>query len=291
MRNVGLVDPYVSNTRTAASGATDYVLTGALAGNNSAGGVVRGSWVAGGSVAATQNTSATSVLNYAGCLLGQNAGAVSGSSARCAASATGDATNASDYAGGLLGRSQGAVVGSSATGTATADTAAGGLAAELAAGGTVVASYATGAVSATGDGGQAGGLVASMSGASTAVRAGYATGAVSTSGAGVSSNPQQLGGLVGRIDGAGPVIVASYSTGTVTASGSGTGVTNNRGGLVGDLVSGALATQITNSYWDVTTTGIADPPAGQAASPGAGQTTTARCKAPPPTALPPTTSI
>ena len=127
VRNVGLVNPYVSNTRTAAAGSATEVRTGALAGRSSGGGSVRGSWVAGGSVAATQNTSTTLVFNYAGCLLGSNASAVSLSYATCAAAATGNATNASDYAGGLIGWSEGAVTTSYATGTATADTVAGGL--------------------------------------------------------------------------------------------------------------------------------------------------------------------
>ena len=270
VQNVGLVDPYVSNTRTGSAAPFTTARTGALAGRNSAAGAVSGSWVAGGSVAGSQTAGANQVFNFAGCLLGQNNGTVTGSNASCAATATG-ADDANDYAGGLLGWNQGAVTGSYATGTATADSRAGGLTAELTAGGTVIASYATGAASVTGDGGVAGGLVASMSSASTAVRASYATGAVSTSGGGTNN----LGGLAGQISGTAPVIVASYSTGTATASGTGMGVTNNAGGLVGALVGTPVATvsQITNSYWDVTTTSIAD--SNPATSPGAGQTTSA----------------
>ena len=254
VQNVGLVDPYVSNTRTGSATPFTTARTGALAGRNSAAGAVSGSWVAGGSVAGSQTAGASQVFNFAGCLLGQNNGTVTASNASCNATATG-ADDANDYAGGLLGWNQGAVTGSYATGTATADSRAGGLAAELTAGGTVIASYATGAVSVTGDGGVAGGLVASMSSASTAVRASYATGAVATSGGGTNN----LGGLAGQISGTAPVIAASYSTGTVTASGTGVGVTNNRGGLVGALVGSPVATasQVTNSYWDETTTGIA----------------------------------
>ena len=252
VRNVGLVNPYVSNTRTGSATPFTTARTGALAGRNSAAGAVSGSWVAGGSVAGSQTAGANQVFNFAGCLLGQNNGTVTASNASCNATATG-ADDANDYAGGLLGWNQGAVTGSYATGTATADSRAGGLAAELTVGGTVIASYATGAVSVTGDGGVAGGLVGSMSSASTAVRASYATGAVSTSGAGTSMAPNKLGGLAGQISGTAPVIVASYSIGTVTG---GTG-TNSRGGLVGALVSSATASQVTNSYWDETTTGIA----------------------------------
>ena len=92
------------------------------------------------------------------------------------------------------------------------------------------------------------------------MRASYATGAVATSGGGTNN----LGGLAGQISGTSPVIVASYSTGTVTASGTGVGVTNNAGGLVGALVGSPVATasQVTNSYWDETTTGIAGTGAG-----------------------------
>ena len=91
----------------------------------------------------------------------------------------------------------------------------------------------------------------------------------------MSTRPNNLGGLAGQISGTAPVIVASYSTGTVTASGTGMGVTNNAGGLVGALVGSPVATvsQITNSYWDLTTTSIAD--SNPATSPGAGQTTSA----------------
>ncbi len=255
VRNVGLVDPYVSNARSS-SGSSGFttVRTGALAGRNSDAGTVSGSYVSGGSVTGSQSAATNTVYNLAGCLLGQNNGTVAASNAGCAASATGAAA-VSDYAGGLMGWNQGAVSSSYATGTATADARAGGLVGELTAGGTVIASYATGAASVTGDGGLAGGLVGSMSSASTAVRASYATGAVSTSGGGTNN----LGGLAGQISGTAPVIAASYSTGTVTASGTGVGVTNNRGGLVGALVGSPVATasQVTNSYWDETTTGIA----------------------------------
>ena len=246
VRNVGLVDPYVSNTRSAA-GVLTTVRTGALAGRSSGGGAVSGSYVAGGSVAGSQGAVAGVVYNFAGCLLGQNDGAVTASSASCNATATG-ADDASDSAGGLLGWNEGAVSSSYATGTATSDATAGGLVGENASGGTVIASYATGAVSATGDGGKAGGLAGRVASDNTVVRASYATGAVATSGGGTNN----LGGLVGELAGTGPVIDTSYAIGPVTASGTGVGVTNNRGGLLGARVSGALTTQITNSYWNST---------------------------------------
>ena len=246
VRNVGLVAPNVSNTRTAAGGNITYY-TGALAGRNSANGTVRGSRVAGGSVAATQNTATASVLNYAGCLLGQNAGTVSGSSASCAASATGNATNAFDYAGGLIGRSQGAVIGSYATGTATADNVAGGLVGESAFNDTVTASYATGAVEATGGGGEAGGLVGYAS--ASVITASYATGAVSVTGTGSSSSPNKLGGLVGELSGSASTVTASYATGAVAG---GSSATHSPGGLVGVASNSPT---VTGSYWDRSSTG------------------------------------
>ena len=272
VRNVGLVDPYVANTRTAASGMT-YVYTGALAGRNAAG-TVSGSYVSGGSVTATQNTSTTFASNNAGCLLGYNLGAVSDSYASCAASATGNATGtARDYAGGLAGQSEGPVQRSYATGTAMGDDYAGGLFGAVAGGGTVTASYATGAATAGADGGRAGGLVGEASNANTTVtacfatgaatanggnavaggllgraisgstvRASYATGAVVASGSG--SN--HAGGLVGQLDAAATNVNASYAIGAVDASG---GSTNNEGGLVGNITNSAT---VTNSHWNIT---------------------------------------
>ena len=274
VRNVGLVNPYVANTRTAASGMT-YVYTGALAGSNSAAGAINGAYVSGGSVAATQNTSTTFVSNNAGCLLGYNLGAVNDSYAdACAATATGNATGtARDYAGGLAGQSEGPVRRSYATGTVMADNYAGGLFGAMAGGGTVTASYATGAATASVSGGRAGGLVGELSNANTAViacfatgaatanggnadagglvggaisgsavRAAYATGAVVASGSGINN----AGGLVGALDGSGTNVHVAYAIGAVDASG---GSTNNEGGLVGNITNSAT---VTNSHWNIT---------------------------------------
>ena len=81
VRNVGLVNPYVSNTRTGSATPFTTARTGALAGRNSAAGAVSGSWVDGGSVAGSQTAGANQVFNFAGCLLGQNNGTVTGSNA------------------------------------------------------------------------------------------------------------------------------------------------------------------------------------------------------------------
>ena len=90
---------------------------------------------------------------------------------------------------------------------------------ETADNGTVTASYATGAVAATGDGGRAGGLVGS---ASASVTASYATGAVSVTGTGSSSDPNKLGGLVGELNGSAATVTASYARGAVAGASSAT---------------------------------------------------------------------
>ena len=159
----------------------------------------------------------------------------------------------------------------------------------VASGGTVTSSWATGSVTATAASGikYIGGLVGSVDGlvgasysgatvtaTSTAttvfagglagrvnngsVAAGYATGAVS-GGAGAGSH---VGGLVGRASAGGTRITASYATGTATA-----GANANVGGLAGSAASGATTP---NSYWDTIASGIAD----DASSPvGVGKTT------------------
>ena len=240
VRNLGLVDPYVKNTRGANSDG--IARTGALAGRSNAGSTVSGVSVAGGSVIGEQNaTTASGVSNIAGCLLGSNAGTVRASyAATCAASAVG-ADDASDQAGGLIGSSSGTVSGSYATGTVTAHSIAGGLVADISAG-TVITSYATGAVSASGANGRAGGLVGSANGSAIAVSASYAAGAVSVSGA---TGTNQAGGLLGSLL-SGAAVKAAYATGAVSATGTGSGVTNRVGGLVG-RIEGSTTT-VTASY-------------------------------------------
>ena len=270
IRNVGLVDPYVANTR----GGAGYSRTGALAGRNN-GGAVSGSYVSGGSVASNQGTVVAVAFPMAGCLLGYSQGAVSDSYATCTATATG-ADDAVDRAGGLIGWNSGTVRDSYAAGTVAGDLQAGGLVGfSSGSNGLVTDSYATGAVSASAAGGYAGGLVgfnnagadvigsyatgavlASGSGSyvggllgkagslGTQVRASYATGAVSTSG-----DNGNAGGLVGWLD-EGATIVASYATGAVSASGGGT---NHLGGLLASIQ--ISSSSVTVSYWDTQTSG------------------------------------
>ena len=243
VRNVGLVNPYVNNARTA-TGAS--VRTGALAGRNVSGTVSR-SYVSGGSVTGSQATVAGGVNNWVGCLLGYNVSVVSDSYAGCTVSATGTnavSANAGDYAGGLIGESGGAnalVRRSYARGTVSSDDFAGGLLGGASGGGTVTTSHATGAVSVSAAGGRAGGLVGHMINANTAVTASFAKGAVSASGGGTNN----VGGLVGYLIDGGSV-TATYATGAVSATGSASGVTNRVGGLVG-RIQGSTTT-VTASY-------------------------------------------
>ena len=244
VRNVGLVNPYVNNARTA-TGA--FVRTGALAGRNNIG-TVSGSYVSGGSVTASQATVTGGVNNWVGCLLGYNVSVVSDSYAGCTVSATGTnavSSNAGDYAGGLIGESGGSanalVRRSYARGTVSSDDFAGGLLGGASGGGTVTTSHATGAVSVSAAGGRAGGLVGHMINANTAVTASFAKGAVSASGGGTNN----VGGLVGYLIDGGSVR-AAYATGAVSATGSASGVTNRVGGLIG-RIQGSTTT-VTASY-------------------------------------------
>ena len=285
VRNVGLVNPYVNNARTA-TGA--FVRTGALAGRNNIG-TVSGSYVSGGSVTASQATVAGGVNNWVGCLLGYNVSVVSDSYAGCTVSATGTnavSANAGDYAGGLIGESGGSanalVRRSYARGTVSSDDFAGGLLGGASGGGTVTTSHATGAVSVSAAGGRAGGLVGHMINANTAVTASYAAGAVSASGGGTnnvgglvgylidggsvraayatgavsatnnaSGVTNRVGGLVGRVEGGTTTITASYATGAVTGAGTG-GATDSLGGLVGTSGNSGA---VTNSHWNSDATG------------------------------------
>ena len=271
VRNLGLVSPYVKNTRT---GGGNLNYNGALAGISS--GAVSRVYVDGGQVDGGQAASG-GALDYAGCLLGRNTGTVADSYATCAATATGGTRG---QAGGLIGAngitdatdatpaSVGVVRRSYATGAVTADLGAGGLVGIVdgSAASTVSDSYATGAVSLAAGGvgiPRAGGLVGRVtfgkvinsratgdvstagtvaSGSDVGGLVGYlssAGGAVRDSYAtgnvsAVAASPQnRLGGLVGRV--AGTEVTRSYATGTVTTAGAG-GVNGNRlGGLVGEL--------------------------------------------------------
>ena len=297
IRDVGLLDVNVTNTRT----GSGFGRTGALAARLS-GGAVRGSYVAGGSV--THNTSSSS-NGYLGCLLGYATATAPVSDSYATCNATG-ANNGTLSIGGLIGETRGAVDSTYATGTVTI-TGTGFVAAGGLIGWTfsrVSVSYATGNVTGSGIG-RVGGLIGGMGGSSYA---NYATGNVSGSGSGtgaIEAQSLRIGGLVGDINlGEGEYLRASYATGNV--SGSGTGVkaggltgrvrvhatnansitavyaigavsntstgTTATGGLAGE--QGGTATPMTNSYWDTQTTGQTTT-AGTSSSTTGAQTTSA----------------
>ena len=167
---------------------------------------------------------------YVGGLVGDLLGTVT------ASSVTGNFSGG-DLVGGLAGRvnTTGAVLSSYVTGSLTAsassNTLAGGLVGHMVLEATVDQSYANVTVSAPD---AAGGLVGTNEGAITDS---YATGSVT----GVS----KIGGLVGWNSGA---VAHSYATGSVSGAGS------DVGGLIGAV---AGTPDVTASYWDTDTTGIA----------------------------------
>ena len=153
--------------------------------------------------------------------------------------ATADVTNRTDSSGGgLAGINLGAISGSYATGDVTGNGhALGGLVGDND-NGRIKASYATGDVSSAA-GIRAGGLVGQNLGAITAS---YATGDVS------GSFSVTAGGLVGASVGS---TSYSYSTGSVSNEFS--NESGRLGGLIGRLASGS---EISDSYWDTTTSGL-----------------------------------
>ena len=276
IRDVGLLDVNITNTRTSAPGS--FGRTGALAGRLS-GGAVRGSYVAGGSV--THTTSSAS-NGFIGGLLGYVSAPVSDSYATC--NVTG-ANNFTLTIGGLIGETASTVDSTYATGTVTVTGISGNIGGLIGwASARVSVSYATGNVTASNGIGRLGGLIGVMQGPSYA---NYATGNVSGSGSGHGATIAQslrLGGLIGQIDlGGGEYLRSSYATGNVSGSGSGV----KAGGLIGlvqvtnansitavyamgavsntstgTTLTGGLAGQqvgsanpMTNSYWDTQTTG------------------------------------
>ena len=164
---------------------------------------------------------------------------------------------------GLFGSVTGAVSGVGLSNARVAgarnNLAMGALVASLGSTGTVTSSWVTVSVTSSNAGASAkyvGGMVGFAVGR---VRASYVGASVTAANAATNA---RVGGLVGQLNGGrvtasyaagavsgGAVITASYATGMV-APGAG-----NRGGLTGTLLNGA---RDPHSYWDVTTTGIAD---------------------------------
>lgn len=149
---------------------------------------------------------------------------------------TGDNGSTQNWAGGLVGLLDGGTISASSSSakiTGAKGWIIGGLVGQNQ--GTIAGSFATGVVS-TGDNGLAGGLVGNNIG--TSIVNSYATGFTL---GGVSST---VGGLVGKNDGA---VGDSYSSGPVV-SGSGNAV----GGFIGNDLGAA---DLTDTYFDITTSG------------------------------------
>ncbi len=222
--------------QTGGSTITDSYATGNVSGFDETGGLVGeqdGSTIT--DSYATGNV--TGADNNTGGLVGYqiSSGTISGSYA------TGNVTGVDEDTGGLVGeQNNSSLTTSYATGAVSGNDWVGGLVGYQTTG-TISSSYATGSVSATTD--NAGGLVGEQR-TGSAITTSYATGAV--------SGRSEIGGLVG--DQNGSTISNSYAGGSVSGSGS------SIGGLVG--IQQNIVT-ISDSFWDITTSG-------QAASAGEG---------------------
>ena len=239
IRNVGIVNPSISNTRT---GGGQFSRTGALVGRNN-GGTVSGSWVEGGTVTVSDNTTIGPLVS---CLVGFSAGAISDSWSSCAIVGSGSVAGATTHAGGIVGYAftGGAISGSHATGAITISGAsganAGGLAGRSLA--SITSSYATGAVTSSSAQtvGHMGGLVGRFVGGD--LKASYATGNVQAAGT------VAVGGLAGRAElGASNVLQAAYATGTVSRTSSSDG--GDVGGLIGQLVADSGRTNVVQATY------------------------------------------
>ena len=249
------------NTRSGATNSgivRDSYATGRVIGEKEAGGLVGNSEInttVTGSYA-TGRVSTSETAGRAGGLVGSTGAgtSVTDSYATGQVSASGDRSDV----GGLAGYvSATTVSGCYATGNVSTVAAAndsdlGGLVGHIRQGSPLTGCYATGTVTAAGADSNAGGLIGHVAHDATAptIRATYATGAVTASGAGTSSSPNNVGGLIGVLDGTNSAVSASYARSAVSATGSGGSAGNNTGGLVGALTGSALATQVSNSYWD-----------------------------------------
>ncbi len=237
VRNLGVVDVDVS-------GSSRGVIVGGLAGKNA--GIITGSHVT-GSVTSTGAGS-----SEVGGLVGRNGGSSDRGSSIAAsyteATVTGPGSSFRSRVGGLAGYNYGSIR----------------------------ASYASGAVTGTGNQSHVGGLVGLHNGGKIAVC--YATGAV--------TGKTNVGGLVGQND---VSIGASYATGAVTGddsagglvgynqwgyirAGYATGWVTSSGSDVGGLVGRNQGSGVSNSYWNTTTSGRVSSTAGEGKTTGELQT-------------------
>jgi filamentous hemagglutinin family protein len=214
----------IINSSYATISVTGSQRVGGLVGKNDVGGSISNSYAIG--------TVDGGTGMYAGGLVGFNSGSISLSYA------TGNVTNSSasySYSGGLVGNNSGSISLSFAIGTVTGNHGVGGLVGlNYPSAGSIDRAFATGAVF---GGNDVGGLVGENRGPITDS---YATGAV-------TSNQDRVGGLTGWNSSA---ITNSYATGALHCSG---GACSAIGGLVGVSDTGT----VTNSFWDIDTTGAA----------------------------------
>ena len=221
VRNVGVREVSVT-------GSSQGNIVGGLAGKNA--GSITASYVT-GSVTSTGGTSEV------GGLVGRNGGPSDSGSSIVASYATASVMGSSfqGRVGGLAGYNYGSIIASYATGAVTSTNRwgpVGGLVGDHK-GGNIRVSYATGSV--TGKN-YVGGLVGSNT---VNIWASYATGSV--------TGDDNVGGLVGgNLSG---FIRASYAAGWVTGTGS------NVGGLVGGVLYPSDVRQVSQSYWNTTTSG------------------------------------
>ena len=222
VRNVGVLEVSVT-------GSSRGIIVGGLAGKNA--GIITASYVT-GSVKSTGTGS-----SEVGGMVGRNGGPGDSGSSIVASYATASVMGSSfqGRVGGLAGYNYGSIR----------------------------ASYASGAVTGTGSSAGVGGLVGHHNGGS--IRVSYATGSV--------TGKKYVGGLVGRND---VSIWASYATGSVTgdddvgglvggnlsgfirasyAAGWVTGTGSDVGGLVGGVLYPSDVRQVSQSYWNTTTSG------------------------------------
>ena len=266
--DVGLFGYADNGSNISHVGLTDTSISGV----SKVGGLVGRNYAAISDSYATGSVSSTDAGAFVGGLVGVNYGAISESSATSSVSGT-------YFVGGLVGGSYGAISDSYATGSVSGTSHVGGLVGFSL--GDISKSYATGSVSGTKD---VGGLVGYTEGT---ISNSYATGKVSGTGievgglvgyneggisnsyatGSVSSTGNSVGGLVGFSAGS---ISNSYATGSVSGTSYVGGLVGNNEGTisnsyatgsvsgtsyVGGLVGSNNGGNVSNSYWDIDTTG------------------------------------
>ena len=296
VRNVGLVNPQISITRSGTSGSERYTNIGGLVGFMGGGATaIAGSWVDGGSITFIQGAGTRSTVSV-GCLTGRafNAGSITVSDATCAVNVTAPlrhtTTTHRTASQPLDAANNNALLDSIRNGRDTNKVYAGGLVGYVS-GGNITASYATGNVTCvSGDDDVPGGvmncagLVADH--ANGTIDSSYATGDVVNEGyfrpvlywyrfaSGLQGLPDSTectriynasflsAGLVGLAQG---TVIRSYSTGRIDAAYAGATCVNRAQGQhrtdgTPDPVSGLARSsggRVRSSYWDTQTSGIA----------------------------------